>query len=42
MKFTNLKKKSASQFYVLPTIIVAKSYLGKRVFLCWFYWSMEL
>lgn len=42
MKFTNLNRKEGSQFYVLPTIIVARSYMGRRVFLVWFYWSIEL
>ena len=42
MKFTNLKQGKSSQFYVFPTVIIARSYTGKRVFIVWRYWSIEL
>ena len=42
MKFTNLKQGKSSQFYAIPTIIIARSYTGKRVFIVWRYWSIEL
>ena len=42
MKIVNLKKGPQSQFYLLPTLIVAKNYLGKRYFICWIYWSIEI
>jgi len=42
MKFTNMRKKDVTQFYLLPTIIFSHSYLGTRVFLVWLFWSVEL
>jgi len=42
MKIVNMKEWNISQFYIFPTIIVSKSYMGTRVFIVWLYFSIEL
>lgn len=42
MKAVNMKKQDIKQFYVLPTFIIARNYLGRRYFLVWLWWSLEL
>lgn len=42
MKVVNMRKGDIKQFYVLPSIIITRSYLGRRVFLAWLVWSIEL
>ena len=42
MKTVNMKKGDVTQFYVVPTIIVSRSRIGKRVFIAFLYWSIEL
>lgn len=42
MKIVNMKNRDIKQFYVLPTVVVSRSYMGRRVFVCWLYISVEL
>ena len=42
MKIVNMRKRDIKQFYVLPTIVVSKSYMGRRSFICWLFYSIEL
>ncbi len=42
MKIINHKKKIPSQFYWFPSVIVSHSRTGRRIFLVWLYWSIEL
>lgn len=41
-KVINHKNNIPSQFYWLPSVIVSRSYTGRRVFLVWLYWSIEM
>jgi hypothetical protein len=42
MKTIDMRKQDTKQFYVLPTIIISKNYLGRKVFLVWLNWCIQL
>lgn len=41
MKVIDMRRNDVKQLYVIPTFIISRSRIRRRVFFVWLWWSVE-